>query len=102
MLESRISSKFRNVSFKMFREQVNGILDETCEALIDGVPFSMANSAAQINAGLDIINTLSRFYDVSVPVFIDNAETINNILKVDNQLIKLEVSWDKELTIKGE
>lgn len=102
LLESRISSKFRNVSFKMFREQVNGILDETCEALIDGVPFSMANSAAQINAGLDIINTLSRFYDVSVPVFIDNAETINNILKVDNQLIKLEVSWDKELTIKGE
>lgn len=102
LLESKISSKFQNVSFKMFKEQVNGILDETCEALINGVPFSMANSASQINAGLDIINTLSKFYDVSVPVFIDNAETINKMLKVDNQLIKLEVSLDKELIIEGE
>ncbi|MDY5098719.1 MULTISPECIES: DUF2813 domain-containing protein [Clostridia] len=101
LLESSISAKFKHVSFKMFKEQVNGALDETCEALINGVPFSMANTASQINAGLDIINTLSKLYGVQVPVFMDNAECINRVLNTDSQLIQLVVSKDKELCIEA-
>lgn len=102
LLESSINAKFKHVSFKLFKEQVNGALDETCEALINGVPFSMANTASQINAGLDIISSLSKFYGVQAPIFIDNSEALNNILKVDSQVIKLQVSLDKLIVVEVE
>jgi hypothetical protein len=55
-LESKINEKFKFVKFRMFETQINEA--ECCEALINGVPFSDANTASKINAGLDIINTL--------------------------------------------
>lgn len=97
LLESSINAKFRYVSFKLFETQVNGGLSETCEALIDGVPFSNANTASQINAGLDIINALSDYYGVQAPIFIDNRESINEILTCNSQVVNLIVSKDKEL-----
>ncbi|MDU7250879.1 MAG: DUF2813 domain-containing protein [Clostridium sp.] len=100
LLESSINSKFKYVSFKLFDTQVNGGLNETCEALINGVPFSNANTASQINAGLDIINALSEHYHVAAPIFIDNRESINNLIETNSQVINLIVSKDKELRIK--
>jgi DNA repair protein SbcC/Rad50 len=102
LLESSINSKFKFVSFKLFDTQVNGGLTETCEALIDGVPFSNANTASQINAGMDIINALCDYYSVLAPVFIDNRESINNLIETDSQVINLIVSKDKTLRIESE
>ncbi|HBF4490242.1 TPA: DUF2813 domain-containing protein [Clostridioides difficile] len=73
LLESNISSKFKNVTFKLFKEQINGGIEETCEALVDGVPFSNVNTAGQINGGLDIINTLSNHFGVKMPIFISKC-----------------------------
>lgn len=101
LLENNINSKFENVTFKMFKEHVNGGIEESCEALINGVPFSNANTASQINAGLDIINTLGDNFNVKMPIFIDNRESVNNLISTDNQLINLIVSKDKELKIEG-
>lgn len=101
LLENNINSKFKNVTFKLFKEQVNGGIDEVCEALINGVPFSSANTAGQINAGLDIINTLSKYFNIQVPVFIDNRESINNLIEIDSQVVNLVVTKDKELKIEN-
>jgi DNA repair exonuclease SbcCD ATPase subunit len=101
LLESSINSKFKYVSFKMFDTQVNGGLVETCEALVNGVPFSNANTASQINAGLDIINALCSYYGVQAPIFIDNRESVNQILDTDSQVINLIVSQDKKLRVEG-
>lgn len=101
LLESGINSKFKYVSFKLFDTQVNGGLVETCEALINGVPFSNANTASQINAGLDIISALSEYYGVQAPIFIDNRESINRILETDSQVINLIVSKDKNLRVEA-
>ncbi|BCZ46968.1 AAA family ATPase [Clostridium gelidum] len=100
LLEERINSKFKTVRFKLFKQQINGGIDECCEALIDGVPFSNANTASQINAGIEIINTLSEFYEVNAPIFIDNRESINQIVPTDSQIINLIVSKDKELKVE--
>ncbi len=70
--------------------------------LIDGVPFSNANNASKINAGIDIINTLNEYYGVSAPIVIDNAEAVNNIINADSQMIKLSVSLDTSLRIEIE
>ncbi len=102
LLESNINSKFRYVKFKLFETQVNGGLNETCEALVNGVPFSNANTASQINAGIDIINALSEFYGINAPIFIDNRESINQIIDSNSQIINLIVSQDKKLRIESE
>jgi len=91
LLESNINGKFSNVSFKLFSTQVNGGITETCEALIDGVPFGNANSAAQINGGLDIINSLGEYYQVSGPIFLDNRESVTRIIPTKSQIINLFV-----------
>lgn len=91
-LEKRINSRFAIVKFKMFEEQINGGLQECCEALIDGVPFSDANTASRINAGLDIINTLCEHYNVTAPIFIDNRESVISLIPTDSQIINLRVS----------
>jgi len=91
-LEAKINEKFKFVNFRMFETQINGGESECCDALIDGVPFSDANTASRINAGLDIINTLCEFYQVTAPIFIDNRESIIKVIDIESQLINLIVS----------
>lgn len=89
------------VNFKLFEIQKNGEINEICEATVDGVPFSTdLNNAARINAGLEIINTLSKHYQVVAPIFVDNAESVNQIADTEAQQIALVVSRDKALTIE--
>lgn len=92
-LEQKINSKFKFVNFKMFETQINGGEVECCDCLIDGVPFSDANTASKINAGLDIINTLCEFYQVTAPIFIDNRESIVKLIDIESQIVNLIV-WE--------
>lgn len=99
-IEGKINEKFSFVKFKLFDTQINGGQVETCEALINGVPFSDANTASKINAGVDIINTLCEFYKVSAPIFLDNRESVSEIIPTNSQVINLIVSpSDKKLRI---
>ncbi|MBP1924621.1 DNA repair exonuclease SbcCD ATPase subunit [Sedimentibacter acidaminivorans] len=100
MLESRINEKFSQVNFKMFNEQINGALVECCDTLIKGVPFQDANNAAKINAGMDIINTLTTHYNITAPIFVDNREAVNKLINTDSQVINLIVSQDKVLRVE--
>lgn len=93
-LEKSINERFKMVNFKMFEDQINGGEVETCKALIDGVPFSDANTASKINAGIDIINTLSNHYKITSPIFIDNRESVVNLIDSESQIINLIVSAD--------
>jgi hypothetical protein len=66
----------------------------------DGIPYINLNNGAKINVGIDIINTLSTAYGVSVPLFVDNAESVTRLEHSNNQIIRLVVSEeDKELRI---
>lgn len=99
-LEQEINKRFKLVKFRMFETQINGGLNECCDALIDGVPFSDANTASKINAGIDIINTLCEFYQVTAPIFIDNSESVHTLIECQSQLVRLVVDEkSKVLTI---
>lgn len=102
LLEGKINSKFKYARFKLFETQINGGLKEVCETTYEGVPYSGGlNNAARINVGLDIINTLSKHYGVSAPIFVDNAESVTRLIDIDAQVISLVVSeQDKELRIE--
>lgn len=102
LLESTINQRFRTVTFKLFDVQINEGIKECCEALINGVPFADANNGAKINAGLDIIDTLTKHYGVSAPVFVDNREAVTRLLPIQSQVISLIVSEaDKTLRVEG-
>ena len=98
--ENRINAMFKVVSFRLFEYTIEGNPVETCIPTINGVPYGSANTASKINAGLDIINTLCKFYGVCAPVFIDNRESINEIVATESQIINLVVNNDKFLTIQ--
>lgn len=101
LLEEKINSKFKYARFKLFEQQINGGLEEKCETLYKGVPYSAGlNNAARINVGLDIINTLSEHYQFEAPIFVDNAEAVTKLIDVNSQVISLVVSeTDKDLRI---
>ena len=102
MLEDKINGRFKLARFKMFAEQINGGLSDCCEVICNGVPFSTGlNHGHQILVGLDIINTLSEFYKVSLPCFIDNAEAITEPLpEMPGQVIKLVANGNDVLTVE--
>ena len=54
-ISNAINDKFQIVSFRLFEDQINGGLKETCECTVNGVPFSSLNNGHRIIAGLDII-----------------------------------------------
>jgi DNA repair exonuclease SbcCD ATPase subunit len=103
MMEERINSLFRMVKWKMYEQQINGGEKECCECYINGVPFGVQNTATKVNAGLDIALAFSRIYDVYAPVFLDNRESVTELIDADTQVVSLIVSPEhQELTIKNQ
>lgn len=100
LFENAINSKFELVKFRLFDTQINGGLIECCDTLVNGVPYTDVNNAHKILAGLDIINTLIKFYNTSAPIFIDNRESINEIDYIGTQIISLVVTTDSKLRIE--
>ena len=107
-VEEAINSRFKYVRFTMFKQQINGGLEECCEPTINGVPFGQGlNTGGEMMAALDILNVLSEHYNLRLPVIIDNCEryTAESLapLAEDIQLIRLVVAeGEKELRIESE
>lgn len=98
--EKRINAMFKFVSFRLYDYTVDGNAVETCIPLVNGVPYGSANTAGQVNAGLDIINTLCRHYGICAPIFFDGRESVNEIIPTESQIINLVVTKDNKLTIQ--
>ncbi|WP_313151343.1 ATP-binding protein [Enterococcus sp.] len=100
-LEESINSKFELVKFKLFNILKNGGLEEVCEATYNGIEYGTSlNTGARINCDLDIINTLSKEFGLSVPVFVDNTESVNNLHPINSQMIELRVTKNKNLKVE--
>lgn len=103
ILEDKINEKFNIVQWRLFRTVNNGgdsFEEPFCECYVDGIPYHTGlNQAARLNAGLDIINALCTFYNVSAPIVLDNAESTINILETEGQQLRLHVA-DTDLNLK--
>lgn len=101
-IEEQVNAAFRLVRWKLFDVQKNGGIKNCCEATVNGVSYGTnLNSAAKLNAGLDIISALSKASGVQLPVWVDNAESVTELLPVDAQVILLAVSaTDKTLRVE--
>lgn len=101
-IENGINGLFATIKWKMFKPLMTGGEEECCEALIDGTPYQAANNAAQINAGIECINTLSKHFDMYLPIFVDNAESVVELIPSESQIIRFVVDESCEkLTVMG-
>lgn len=104
LLEDSINEHFPTIRWKLFDRQINGALVDCCECMIPGenalVSYNGTNTAASVNADIEIIGVLSKHYDLIAPVFVDNAERINYLVKPAGQLITMSVSDDPALRIE--
>ena len=106
MLSERINGKFKVVKWKLFEQQKNGGIAETCVCMVNGSCYGENTTSAteRMMAGMDIISTLQEIYQVEAPIFLDDADLYNewNIPAMNCQLIKLCVSNDEELRVERE
>ncbi|MFW5534290.1 MAG: AAA family ATPase [Prevotella sp.] len=98
-LETRVNKLFKMVRFQMFATMLNGTTKPTCVLTMHGVPYQDLSNSEKINAGIDLINAMSKFNNTYAPIVVDNAESINEVLPSDSQQILLVVSRDPQLTI---
>lgn len=98
-LMEKINGMFSLVSFSFLSEKLNGNENVTCMCTVDGVPFPDLNNAMKINAGIDIINAICRSKGISAPIFIDNRESVNELIPTVSQVINLVVSKHDSLMI---
>ena len=96
-LLKRINGMFEIVSFSFLSTQLNGNEKLTCVCTVNGTPYPDVNNAGKINAGLDIINAICKAKGVTAPIFVDNAESVNDILKTYSQKIMLYVTKDSTI-----
>ena len=55
----------------------------------------------RINLGVDVIRTISRHYGLTVPLVVDNAESVTTLMDAGTQVIRMVVSeMDKSLRIE--
>ena len=97
-----INDQFEICDFKLFESQINGGIKETCEMTVNGVPYASLNSGHRIVGGLDIIKSLQRLLGAKIPLWVDNAETVNeyNMPDIDCQMILLKVTNSESLEVR--
>ena len=87
----RVNKLFKIVTWQMFELQKNGLYAEVCKPCVNGISNSL-NTEARINIGIDICNAISLFRGLTAPLFIDNAESVNELLPNIGQRIEMFVA----------
>ena len=101
-ISKKINDRFDGLTFKLFETQINSSIRETCEIMMNGIPYSSLNTGHKITIGVKIIETFQQYYQTKVPIWLDNAECLSgdNQPNVDSQLILLKVTNDSQLSVE--
>ena len=94
IVSDRVNGKFEYVQIEMSETNKSGDIVPACVVKDNkGVNALVTNNASKVLCGIDIALAFQKFYGIKLPVFIDNAESINseNFPGINNQVIKLIV-----------
>ena len=97
LLEDRVNGHFSYVKWSLFKTTLDGEKKPFCECYHAGVPYSRLNTAAKVNAGIDIAYTFARYNEISVPMLLDECESVNHPICRGGQQIRFVVTTDDEL-----
>ena len=100
---ANINSMFNSVQFQLYKQNLVGTSEECCIARnLRGVKVSNTNTAEKIQIGLEIIRVIANNANISVPIFIDNRESISTIPDMNCQIINLYKTNDDNIKISYE
>jgi chromosome segregation ATPase len=96
LLTDDINKHFSLVKWKMYEQLKNGSYTDVCVPMVDGKDLNTSlNNAMQIRAKIDICDSLQKFYDQHIPLFVDNSESLDSenqeALLTETQMILLAV-----------
>jgi DNA repair exonuclease SbcCD ATPase subunit len=97
----KVQALFTTLSIRLFKQNKgDGEFKPDFEVQMDGKDYSKLSLSEGIRAGLELRDVLSLQSDVTVPCFIDNAESITNFKKPTGQLITCRVVAGQELKVE--
>lgn len=105
LLEVDVNNNFEYVKFKMFELQVNGELKNICQPVVNGESYDRnLNHGNKILTEIDICRAFQKAHNVELPIIVDDCESLDEwrVPKVDNQLILIRRTDDKELKVEVE
>lgn len=77
-----------------------GEIKDDFKILYNGKEFPVLSNSERIKAGLEIANLLINISGLNIPVFVDNAESITEIPKLNTQMIEARVKENADLTVE--
>lgn len=101
IINKKVSSKFQYISVKMSEQNKSGEFVPSCIITDnEGVNAMVTNNASRILCGIDISLAFQDFYGLRLPLWVDNAESINfgNLPNISNQEVLLYVD-DSKFTV---
>lgn len=106
-LSAEINKHFETVQWQLFEVNKSGGYKSVCIPTVDGksILSTMSNKGNQIIGKVDICNSIQKINDLSVPVFLDDSESldVSNKERVSKsagcQLIMLEVTDISRLSV---
>ena len=106
-LSDEINKHFETVQWQLFEVNKSGGYKSVCMPTVDGksILSTMSNKGNQIIGKVDICNSIQKINDLSVPVFLDDSESldVSNKERVSKsaecQLIMLEVTDSSRLSV---
>ena len=93
-----VNSKFSNgISWGLYTMNYVGTLEEGCVCLYNGKRYSSLSTGERNIANLEVLKVLQDYYNVNLPIFSDNSETITLPYETDRQTIELHAKKGEKL-----
>lgn len=91
-----VNPNFTQFQFVFTDETQSGEIIETCKLMKDGIEYKNLNYSDQLLCKIDLLRGFQKIQGVQLPIFADNAESINSerLPEIEQQMIVLEVSGE--------
>lgn len=103
LLQADVNKYLNFATAKLFRPLLNGDTEECCDFVYNGEAYARnLNHGARMLTKTDICRAFQKVASVNFPIIIDDTESLDDwrIPQIDNQLIMLKHTQDKELVIE--
>lgn len=104
LLQADVNKYLNFATAKLFRPLLNGDTEECCDFVYNGEAYARnLNHGARMLVEVDICRAFQKVANVDFPIIIDDTESVDDwrIPQIDNQLILLKHTQDKELVIEA-
>lgn len=104
LLQADVNKYLNFATAKLFRPLLNGDTEECCDFVYNGEAYARnLNHGARMLVEVDVCRVFQKVANVNFPIIIDDTESVDDwrIPQIDNQLIMLKHTQDKELVIEN-